>query len=161
MIPPPYTLENYTAERSIGYLVKRSSALMTEIIERTFQEHGVSFTQWVALKNLDDGSNATLTELARKINHDQGSLSRAIDQLEQQGLVRRRRCEMDRRQIRLDLTAAGREFVKAQTPLVIEMLNRIFESFSPEETEVLIKLFNKLVHRLEDFVKPGALKTSE
>ncbi|MDE1173689.1 MAG: MarR family transcriptional regulator [Parvibaculaceae bacterium] len=157
----PYTVETYSVDRSIGYLVRRASTLITEIIERTSLEQGLNFTQWMALKHLDNDPNLTLTELARRLNHDQGSLSRTVEQLDQQGFLARRRCGSDRRQIRLELTPEGRAFVVAQTHHVVALLNGILEPFSPEEIESLISNLNKLVHRLEDFSKPGSTKSPD
>ncbi len=156
-----YTLDTYSVDRSIGYLVRRSATLITEVIERTSLEQGLNFTQWLVLKHLDNDSNLTLKELARRICHDQGSLSRTVDQLDQQGFLNRQRCDNDRRQVRLELTPKGRAFIMEKTHHVVALLNSIMEPFSPEETESLINNLSKLVHRLEDFSKPGSTKNPD
>ena len=49
MAKPYYSVETLEAGNSIGYLVKRCGALMTQLAERGFESTSVSFTQWIAL----------------------------------------------------------------------------------------------------------------
>src|SRR5215469_3476403 len=54
MSNPRYTVDNLEPGESIGYLVKRCGALMTQIADRRFEATSVSFTQWIALMRLSE-----------------------------------------------------------------------------------------------------------
>ncbi len=65
--------------------------LITGRIEALFVEEDVSFVQWVILMNLRDGLRMTSAELCQHLCHDSGALTRVIDQMEERGLIRRKR----------------------------------------------------------------------
>lgn len=143
-----YDPASYCAQRSVGYLIKRCAALLTERAEQVLTEQGVNFTQWVILMQLRRNPGAMPAELAREIGHDQGAMTRAIDSLEQAGLLRRNPSPRDRRAIELHLTAAGRRYVESQIPMVIEALNDLLADFSHAEIDQLVALLQRLLDRL-------------
>lgn len=150
-----YHSKSFVAERSLGYLVKRCSVMMTDFAERAFAEHGVPFTQWLTLMKLRKEAPIAVGELACALGHDQGALTRVVDALVQAGLVERRRSAADRRSVELRLTDSGHAYVEDQLPIAINALNHVLEPFSHEEVDNLLELLGRLLQRLTD-VKTGA-----
>ncbi|MDE2149681.1 MAG: MarR family transcriptional regulator [Gammaproteobacteria bacterium] len=150
-----YDCKTFTAQTSVGYLVKRCATQMIDLAERTFAAHGVNFTQWLVLMRLRTEAPMSVGELARGLGHDQGALTRVIDALDQAGLVERRRSRTDRRAIELRLTGAGRRSVEAQLPLVVDKLNELLDVFSNRELDTLIALLQRLLQRLGEFDPPA------
>lgn len=70
---------------------------------------GASTTQCTILTELGQASRMTQGELARRLRIDKGWISRAVDQLVDEGLVQKLNGETDRRVVYLSLTPAGRE----------------------------------------------------
>src|SRR5580700_10624886 len=99
-----YRAETYRAKSSVGYLVKRASALTIELVEPALAKHGFTFTQWVVMMYLRDGLAANAKDICAQIRHDSGAVTRVIDQLEARGLVQRERSLDDRREVNLHLT---------------------------------------------------------
>ena len=146
-----YDCQSFTAQKSVGYLVKRCSAQIVELAERTFAAHGVNFTQWLVLMKLRSQAPMSVGELARELGHDQGALTRVIDTLHKAELVERRRSQTDRRAIELRLTADGLRTVEAQLPLVVDKLNELLGVFTTDELDTLISLLQRLLDRLNTF----------
>ena len=147
-----YKPEGYRARSSIGYLIKRSQSLMTECLEVAFSQKDFTFMQWVVLMTVRDGLAVTATDICRDYRHDQGALTRVIDQLETRGLLERQRSAEDRRVVQLSLTDKGRETVESLIPLVVERLNTALDGFTVEEVSELTRLLWKLVARIEQEV---------
>ena len=84
-----------------------SSALEHELSER----HGLGVNEFEVLERLAEGSDHKfrVQELAEAVHITQSTLSRLIGRLEQNGLVQRSMCDMDRRGIYVCLTDAGRK----------------------------------------------------
>jgi DNA-binding MarR family transcriptional regulator len=64
-----------------------------------------------ALFQLERDEEVTAGELAKRAELSPASMTVMLDQLERDGVVRRRRSEIDRRQVIVSLTDAGRERV--------------------------------------------------
>ena len=153
-----YDPETFSSKSSLGYLLKINHSLMHDCADRIFAAHDISFVQWIALKKLRDGSALTASDLCREMRHDNGALTRLLDQLEERGYVERQRSKQDRRVVDLQITEAGLLKVEELTPLVVENLNTILDPFSTEEFSQLTGLLNKLKTRLEEY---AAEKTSD
>ncbi|HKE96135.1 MAG TPA: MarR family transcriptional regulator, partial [Povalibacter sp.] len=103
-----YDVKTFAAADSIGYLLKMALSLVHDAQSAAFANHDISFVQWLMLLKLREGVADTASDLCRQMRHDNGALTRLIDQLEERGFIERQRSEQDRRIVKLDLTAAGR-----------------------------------------------------
>jgi len=144
-----YEVDSYRVDRSVGYLIRRSAALMREQLEAEFAGQSLSFVQWVTLMLVRDGQALTPGELCRNLHHDSGAFTRILDQLEQQQLLTRTRSSADRRVVQLRITVAGRRAVAGLLPIVVGRLNEALGDFSRAEVATLAKLLGRLIARLE------------
>jgi DNA-binding MarR family transcriptional regulator len=145
-----YTLESLEAENSIGFLVKRCGIVMTQVAERTFEAHQISFTQWMMLMWLTQRPHASPTELSAHLGHDMGALTRMVDELERDGMVRRDRSRRDRRAVEIAVTPEGRRVAYAGKRLMVDLLNELVAPYSKAEVDALISLLQHLLSRLQD-----------
>jgi DNA-binding MarR family transcriptional regulator len=139
-----YDPKNFSSKNSLGYLLKTNHALMHECADRAFAHHDINFIQWLALVKLKDGMAETASDLCRTMSHDNGAVTRMVDQLESRGFVERERSVQDRRVVKLSITDSGRAKLAELTPSFIENLNNALESFSAEEFSELNRLLGKL-----------------
>ena len=150
MPQPFYTVDTLEAGKSIGFLIKHSGGLMSQLAERRFAAEDVSFMQWVVLATLDRHDHLTATALSAETCHDMGAMTRIVDDLEEGGLVRRERSERDRRVVEIALTPKGRQHLQGGKRLVVELLNSLVAPFSRQEIEALIGLLQRMMARLEE-----------
>ena len=71
----------------------------------------LSYAQVRALVMLDDAEQVTAGQLAKAADLTPASVTALLDQLEQQGMVERRRDPSDRRVVVVSLTPSGRELL--------------------------------------------------
>lgn len=147
MLKQYYKLSQYSPERSIGYLLRRSGKLITAQIEALFTKEDVSFVNWVILMNLNNGAS-TAAELCQHLCHDSGALTRIIDQMEERGLIKRQRSTDDRRVVTLAITPMGRKMIKKFLPRVLDLYNDLLTDFTREEADQLITSLSRLVAKL-------------
>ncbi|MCA1407167.1 MarR family transcriptional regulator [Ensifer sp. IC3342] len=76
-------------------------------------ELGLTYTQYIALVALSERDDQTVGELGEKLFLESNTLTPILKKLEQIGLISRRRDPADERQVRVSLTAAGRNVVDA------------------------------------------------
>ena len=111
-----YHVKSYQPRTSVGYLVKRTYALMLDVLEPAFAQHGFTYMQYVILMQLRSRAAINLRDICHEFRHDSGALTRVIDQLAERGLVERQRCAQDRRKVDLHLTAGRAQDLRAADP---------------------------------------------
>lgn len=79
-------------------------------------ELGLTYTQYIALVALGDADDQTVSELGEKLFLESNTLTPILKKLESSGFIERQRDPADERQVRLKLTAAGRQLVDKDPP---------------------------------------------
>jgi DNA-binding MarR family transcriptional regulator len=90
-----------------------ASRAMVAIAQRslTAAEHDVTLPQYRTLVVLAYDGSARLADLAAHLSVSPSTATRMCDRLVRKGLVTRTRDDIDRREVKLDLTEAGRNLV--------------------------------------------------
>jgi DNA-binding MarR family transcriptional regulator len=149
MPPAYYTVENLEAGKSVGFLVKHSGVLMTQVAGRRFESLPITFMQWLVLMHVGRQAHMSASELSAHLGYDMGALTRVVDGLVRRGLIRRERSRRDRRAVEIAVTAAGRRQTQVGRAAVVELLNRLLEPFTDEEIDTLIALLQRLMAHLQ------------
>jgi DNA-binding MarR family transcriptional regulator len=144
-----YTVSEFRARESLGYLIRRLHNLAMPRAEALFDEADFTFSQWVVLMAVRDGVATNCTELARMMEHDAGATTRLIDQMERRKLIRRRRSITDRRVVTLEITREGKTVAKAMIPRIVNFWNSMLEDFTTQDFALLVMLLTRLADRLE------------
>ncbi|MES2530165.1 MAG: MarR family transcriptional regulator, partial [Pseudomonadota bacterium] len=133
-----YRAEDYNADESIGYMMRRIMAAVGQSIEMQICEPGSpTYPQWVPLYKIHTGKATTVAELARECLLDTGAMTRLLDRLEAKGLCRRVRSLEDRRVVHIELTEEGRTAAKEVPHVLSRVQNEHLAGFSNEEWEQL------------------------
>ena len=91
-----------------------------------------------------------MSELAAQASLTPSGLTRAVDRLQDQGLVDRRTCPEDRRGSFAQLTTAGRQLMSDAIPLHVAQIDQVLDAlFTPGEEVV----FASMLRRLRDYTQ--------
>jgi DNA-binding MarR family transcriptional regulator len=71
------------------------------------KETGLTTPQLVVLRSIMDLDSPTVTAIARSVSLSQATVTTILNRMEARGLLRRQRCETDRRAVNVHLTATG------------------------------------------------------
>jgi DNA-binding MarR family transcriptional regulator len=136
---------------TVGLLFE-SAAGLRRLFERSFEsERALSAPSFDVLIRLarTPGGSLRMSELAAQTSLTPSGLTRSVDRLQDQGLVRRESCSEDRRGAFAVLTADGQALMDRAIPghvtQVAELLDRLF---TPEEE----RAFEELLRRVRDYV---------
>jgi DNA-binding MarR family transcriptional regulator len=99
---------------------------------------------WRILSTLQEEEGHNIAYLAEKTATERSNLTRAVDHLENRGLVSRRRELRDRRHVLLYLTAAGRRKFDEALPVVLWNIDRVVAGFSRDELERLMDFLDRM-----------------
>lgn len=146
---PLYTVENYSREESLGYLLTAARARLLNALDGEMAGAPITATQWGVLLRILDGHAKTAADLCRTLSCDTGSMTRMLDRLEEKGLIRRERSTEDRRVVHIVPTDAGYSLRQELQPAVVKMLNHSLRGFAPEELEQLKGYLRRVIDNLQ------------
>jgi len=144
---------------TMGLFIEAYAGLSQRLEHRLETEAHVSVQWFEVLVRLarSPGHRLRMSDLAAQTTLSASGLTRAIDRLDEAGLVRREACPSDRRGSYAVLTDAGEDRIMAALPVHVEHLTEVLEGiFTPAEVEQL----SALTRRLRDGVNPEAARAS-
>ena len=106
--------------------------------------HGLTIAEFGVLEALHHKGRMLLGEVQRSLLVSSGGVTYLVDRLEKRGLVRRDRCDEDRRARYAVLTEAGTAFVREIFPQHAAALRRAMSGLTREEHEVATRLLRTL-----------------
>lgn len=124
----------------------------------------ISLVHLQVLMLLDDEGAQAMHALAEALDVSQASATGIVDRMEQRGLVSRLRDEADRRVIRVELTASGRQLLAAIAAERRERLAVVLADLSDEELEGFLRgsqALRRARERLLDRLPPAARAFAE
>ena len=140
-----YQPEGYSADESVGYLMKRVMMSITQAADRRLEPQGVTHAQWWPLFMLRRSRASTVAELAREVQTDPGAMTRLLDRLESKGLCRRQRSTDDRRVVNIALTPEGEAAADRVPAELSRVLNEHLAGFTKAEWTQLKSLLQRML----------------
>ena len=128
-----YRAAGYSADESVGYLMKRVLMGITQAADKRLEPQGITHAQWGPLFMLRGGRATTVAELARVLQTDPGAMTRLLDRLECKGLCKRNRSTDDRRVVNIELTPEGEVAADMVPAELAQILNEHLAGFSKTE----------------------------
>jgi MarR family transcriptional repressor of emrRAB len=137
---PDYPTQLVTLSRLSYHIQKRSQ----EQLNAALKKHGLTTVSYTALMVLYGSEEATLraSDLGEACSEKPANMTRICNDLEQQGLIKRRSGVEDRRSVSISLTAVGRKRVEQIAPVYWAILHQTYEGIGERallQHEALLK----------------------
>jgi DNA-binding MarR family transcriptional regulator len=129
---------------STPFLLKRLGFLIKDRSYEALAETGLSPQHHAVLSLLDEGARETQGGIADALGYDRSQLVGLLDELEERGLVERRRDPLDRRRHLVSLTAAGTEELGRLRAIAKRVEKDFLAPLTPDERRVLHELLLEL-----------------
>jgi DNA-binding MarR family transcriptional regulator len=133
----------------MGALFARCRRLLWSAAHQELARRGGTLWTFQVLTHLEREQALTQGDLALATVQHPAAISRLLAELEDQGLVRRRRDRADRRRMLVELTARGRELHQAHRVYVNAAVDGCLAVLSRSEQESLHQLLGKLADSAE------------
>jgi DNA-binding MarR family transcriptional regulator len=143
---------------STTFLLKRLGFAAKERGVAAYEAEDVHPYHYAILLALDEGGHETQGAIADVLGYDRGQLVGMLDEIEQRGLIERRRDPNDRRRHLVQMTAEGKRKLRKLRTLARGLENDFLEPLSEAEREELHRLLLKLAEKHEPacaFTKPS------
>jgi DNA-binding MarR family transcriptional regulator len=131
-------------ESAIGLL--RTADVVRRQIAAIVEPHGLTLQQYNVLRILRGAGAEGLPtlEIAERMIEQAPGITRLMDRLEAKGLVRRRRCDADRRQVLCWITEAGLELLRGLDQPMQDADEAILGNLAPRKVATLIRILDEV-----------------
>jgi DNA-binding MarR family transcriptional regulator len=139
-------------ELHLGYWLRLVSNRVSGSFARLLLERHLSVAEWVALNQIDRGTDLTPADLADAMGMTRGAISKVLDKLGAKQWIARRSSAQDNRVQLLSPTRSGRRVLPELATIADENDARFFGVLDADEQIMLRKLLQKLadVHRMNN-----------
>jgi MarR family transcriptional regulator, transcriptional regulator for hemolysin len=128
----------------IGLLLATTSKAVGRAFNDALAVHGGSIPIWLILNALKSERRRTQLELARAVGIEGPTMTRHLDGLERARLVERRRDQIDRRAVQVQLTRAGHALHGRLLKAVIAFNQQLRTGLSGDDVETLRRVLTQL-----------------
>ena len=128
-------------------MLRAHAELTRELDAELTREHDLPLSSYEVLLFLADADNGRMrmAELADSVLLSRSGLTRLVDRLERQGLLKRERCESDARGLFAEITPKGRRLFDAARETHLDgVRERFLSHFSRDELRTLASLWQKV-----------------
>lgn len=134
----------------LPYQLNRLADRISQALEKLYAEsYGLNIAQWRVLAWLSHCDDLTAKKVCAYTNMDKARVSRAIQTLEERGLISRTPSQQDQRLHNLKLTAAGQALLSQLLPEAQAWEADLMSTLSVGEYRDLINIMGKLERQLE------------
>jgi DNA-binding MarR family transcriptional regulator len=137
--PPPEPLAS-----ALGFLLSWNGQRTAHGFAEALHPLGLRPPHFGVLNLVAAGPVRTQQELCSQSMIDPSSMVAVLDELEQLGLLERRRDPADRRKHAVHLTAKGKRMLERARGVAADFINELLEPLSERERETLRRLLRKL-----------------
>jgi len=139
---------------STTFLLKRLGFAAKDRSMEAFEETGLHPYHYAVVVAVGKGGHETQGAIADALGYDKGQLVGLLDELEERGLVERRRDPKDRRRHLVSLTADGKRTLLTLRALVQQVEDEFLAPLSDDERASLHTLLLRLAEKHEPRCAP-------
>ncbi len=144
---------------SSTFLLKRLGFAAKDRAMASYEEMGLHPYHYAIMLVLDEGSADTQGSIADALGYDRGQLVGLLDELEEQGLVERKRDPNDRRRHLVRMTADGTKTLRRMRALARKSEDEFLDPLNEDERaqlhSLLMRLAEKHAPRRTPFAPPS------
>jgi DNA-binding MarR family transcriptional regulator len=140
--------ETHLGRLSLGYQIRYVYRALVKALAEELGPHGITTSQWSALRVLWEAEGITQVELAERMMMEKASLTSVLAAMESNRLITRKRNLEDRRKVNIFLTPVGWRMKEKVLPIAATINKRATRGLSAAQARELHVLLAKVMSNL-------------
>ena len=140
----------------IGQLLVVAAGAAQALASERLEPLGLSPRAWGVLSTLVESGPLTQIELAAATSTDRTAMTYLLDELEERGLLERRRNPEDRRSYLINLTSQGRRTQRGAAAELAKQADFLLQPLAAAERKQLIDALTRIADHWETHTAPDA-----
>lgn len=136
-------------EESIDFHIRWAWYNISRMYNARANEFGGSMAMGYALLNIDEEGTPS-TKLAPKMGMEPRSLTRMIKSLEENGFIRKKLDDQDKRLVKLFLTKKGKEKRDIAKEVVLRFNEKIYQAIPQKDLKTTFEVLSKVNEIIDD-----------
>ena len=132
-------------------LLRLTNQLNRQAVRILAQHAGLRLPEWRCLAIIDAYGPQQVNQIAARLSADKGLISRSLASLEGSGHIKMARGAVDRRQVRVSLTAAGKKVVARMMPIMRQRQEHLLAALPERQRADFYRKIDKLQAASEAF----------
>lgn len=138
------TRQKFGLHDSVGHHITRTARIIERRVEGNLRRFGLTRVEWCVMVAVAEDGKKNPSEIANFVGIDRTATSRALRQLENNGLIDRAMGRDDRRTTEARLTERGEAQFRAALPICTEAVQYFHAKLTLDELRTLKTLLTKL-----------------
>jgi DNA-binding MarR family transcriptional regulator len=138
------------AYEMLPYLMTRVTARTNQLWVRQLRDHGLTIGRWQVLNVLSTYDGSRIGTIADLSGGEQAAVSRVIDQMERDELVKRRPSLNDSRAVEVWITPRGRELTAELMPYAEAFVERMLRTLKDDEIKQMAVFLERIFSDLQE-----------
>ncbi|WP_058485917.1 MarR family winged helix-turn-helix transcriptional regulator [Defluviitalea phaphyphila] len=139
---------DFNLNKCVNFISTNTIKKISEAFDRWLSEYNLTRIQWIALYFLFTKGDLSQRELSQLMEISDSSVLRLVDRLEREGLVKRERCQEDRRIIQLVLTEKGKSLIKSSLHVGSEFSDLLIKNIDEKELYIFQKVLQNMYENI-------------
>lgn len=143
-------MKEFLIENTLGYRINRAAIVMKLELQDRFKDAGFEITpeEWVILNRLWESDGMNQNEISQKTLKDKTTVTRFLNAMEEDGLIRRVVAESDRRNRLIFLTERGKRLKEKLIPIAKSLLGDVAIGLNKEQLAVTMEVLARIEQNL-------------
>jgi DNA-binding MarR family transcriptional regulator len=141
-------MPRFRSEEFVPYLMRRVSERLSKSLAEALKPFDQTPNAWRVLVALMNRERASVTELAELTIIDQSTLSRTIDRMEEQRLVKRMPGDADARIVVVALTEVGQRAFEQMLPIASAQYEWAIRGIAPKNVDLLRSTLQQMLNNI-------------
>jgi DNA-binding MarR family transcriptional regulator len=143
-------MADFKLTRFLPFRLNRLAAEISEELSTLYADRfQIDIPQWRVLATLSAGNGWTAKAIVASTRTHKSTISRAVEALEQRGLIEAVQSPEDKREYRLRLTGSGRRLFRELEPLVLDYQKGLMDKLGETEARRLEQAITALETALD------------
>ncbi|MBR5073578.1 MAG: MarR family transcriptional regulator [Bacteroidales bacterium] len=141
--------EEFKLDNQLCFRLYTASRLLTQAYHPLLSEHGLTYPQYLVLLILWEKDAQPVNDIAKRLLLETNTVTPLLQRMEKEGVLTRKKGELDARQIIVSLTRKGKDLQKKLADVPAAMGKAVLcESVTSETAPELFRMLDDIILQL-------------